>query len=207
MKYQIYLRHPFTFLISGPTGCGKTEFIKKLIDNSQIMCSPVPERFIYFYGEYQSRFNDFTGVEFIQGLPENIIKNLDKRSTWIVIDDLMQESANSKLISELFTKGSHHRNISVFLIVQNFFIRGSESRNISLNSQYITLFKNPRDQSIASIIARQMFPSKIRKFQKIYEDATSSPYSYLFIDLKPQTPEEVRLLTNIFTIPITAYQL
>ena len=119
----------------------------------------------------------------------------------------MHESANSKLISELFTKGSHHRNLSIILIVQNFFIRGSESRNISLNSQYIVLFKNPRDQSIATVIARQMFPRKIPKFQKIYEDATSGPYSYLFIDLKPETPNEVRLLSQVFTIPIVAYQL
>ena len=206
-KYKIYLHHPFTLLISGPTGCGKTEFVKRLINSSKIISAPIPERIIYFYGEYQDKFNDMVNVEFIQGLPESVFKSLDGRPTWIIIDDLMHESASSKLISELFTKGSHHRNLSIILIVQNFFIKGSESRNISLNSQYITLFKNPRDQSIATVIARQMFPSKIKKFQAIYEDATAAPFSYLFIDLKPDTPEEVRLLSHIFNFPIIAYQL
>ena len=119
----------------------------------------------------------------------------------------MYEASNSKLIAELFTKGSHHRNLSIILICQNFFMRGSENRNISLNSQYIVLFKNPRDQSIATSLARQIFPTKIKKFQKVYEHATSQPFSYLFIDLKPETSNKVRLLSNIFSIPIIAYQL
>lgn len=76
-------------------------------------------------------------------------------------------------------------------------MRGSENRNITLNSQYIVLFKNPRDQSIATSLARQMFPTKISKFQKVYGNAMSQPYSYLFIDLKPETSDKVRLLSNI----------
>lgn len=205
--YKIYLRHPFTMLIAGPTGSGKTEFVKQLINSRGTVSKPKPERIIYFYGEYQEKFRDMSDVEFIQGIPEYAIESLDNKPTWIVIDDLMHETANSKLISELFTKGSHHRNLSVILIVQNLFVRGSESRNISLNSQYVVLFKNPRDQSIATSIARQMFPSKIKKFQKVYEDATRNPFTYLFIDLKPNTPNEVRLLANIFNVPIIAYQM
>ena len=76
-------------------------------------------------------------------------------------------------------------------------MRGKESRNITLNSHYIVLFKNPRDKSLASNIARQMYPNKIKAFQATFEDATSSPYSYLFIDLKPDTPEEIRISTNV----------
>ncbi len=205
MSYKIYLRHPFTMLIAVPTGSGKTEFVRKLIVKRELICDPIPERIIYFYSEYQEIFDSLQQVEFIKGLPDEI--KLDKRPTWIIIDDLMYEASNSKYISEMFTKGSHHRNVSVILICQNLFMRGHESRNISLNSQYIVLFKNPRDQSIATSLARQMFPTKIKKFQKVFEHATSQPYSYLFIDLKPETASEVRLLTNIFSIPIIAYQL
>uniref|UniRef100_A0A158P4C4 AAA+ ATPase domain-containing protein n=1 Tax=Tetranychus urticae TaxID=32264 RepID=A0A158P4C4_TETUR len=205
MSYKIYLRHPFTMLIAGPTGSGKTEFVRKLIIKRETICDPAPERIIYYYSEYQEIFDSMLNVEFVKGLPDEI--KLDKRPTWIIFDDLMYEASNSKLIAELFTKGSHHRNLSIILICQNFFMRGAESRNISLNSQYIVLFKNPRDQSIATSLARQMFPTKIVKFQKVYEHATSQAFSYLFIDLKPETPNEVRLLTNVFSIPIFAYQL
>lgn len=209
MKYfKIFLRHPFTMLIAGPTGSGKTEFVKKLILGRSILCSPPPQKITYFYSEYQSTFDDMKNVSFIKGLPEKIIDNVENEiPQWLIIDDLMNEASNSKLISELFTKGSHHRNLSIILIVQNLFVKGSESRNISLNSQYIVLFKNPRNQIIASNIARQMFPHKIKQFQLIYDDATKTPYSYLFIDLKPNTDDEIRLLTNIFSYPIIAYPM
>ena len=61
----------------------------------------------------------------------------------------------------------------------------------------MVLFKNPRNQVNGSTIARQIYPSKVAKFQSIFEDATKKPYSYLFIDMKPETPVEVKLLTNI----------
>ena len=132
----------------------------------------------------------------------------DNQHEWIIIDDLMTESSNSKVISDLFTKGSHHRNISVILLVQNFFAKGKEMRNITLNAQYIVLFKNPRDKSLASSIARQMYPGRVVWFQKIFNQATESSHSYIFIDLKPNTPENLRLFHNVLGEKkfITVYQ-
>jgi hypothetical protein len=197
--YSFYLRHPFTMLISGPTGSGKTLWVKKLIDNINYICDKPPQRITYFYGEYQPIFSNFHNVNFIQGLPDNYLSSFSGQyPELVIIDDLMSESSKSELVSNLFTKGSHHRNLSIILITQNFFMRGKESRNITLNSHYIVLFKNPRDKSLASNIARQIYPNKIKKFQLAFEDATSKPFTYLFLDLKPDTPEEIRLSTNIF---------
>ena len=64
----------------------------------------------------------------------------------IVLDD---QSGKDKRITDHFTKGSRHRNLSVIYIVQNIFHQGKETRNISLNAYYIILFKSPRqDKSI-----------------------------------------------------------
>jgi Cdc6-like AAA superfamily ATPase len=197
-SYQVYLKHPFTMLISGPTGSGKTFFIKRLLEKVKTITNKPPKNITYFYGEYQPLFSQIKNVNFVQGISESYLEAISGDfPEWIIIDDLMVESANSKLISDLFTKGSHHRNLSVILITQNFFIRGKESRNITLNSHYLVLFKNPRDKSLASNIARQMYPTKIKIFQSEFEDATSEPYSYLFIDLKPDTPDEIRLLSHV----------
>lgn len=199
MSISVNLKHPFTMLIAGPTGSGKTYFVRDMINKATIICDPAPKSVTYLYGEYQKMFNSMPGVKFIEGLQEEVIKTLGGgEPEWLVIDDLMHEASNQSFVSDLFTKGSHHRNISVILITQNFFMRGKESRNISLNSQYVVCFKNPRDKSIVTNIGRQMFPTKIKKFQSIYEDATQTPYSYIFIDLKPDTPEKTRLLTNVF---------
>uniref|UniRef100_A0A158P4L7 AAA+ ATPase domain-containing protein n=2 Tax=Tetranychus urticae TaxID=32264 RepID=A0A158P4L7_TETUR len=199
MSISVHLKHPFTMLIAGPTGSGKTHFIRDMINKASQICDPPPKSVTYLYGEYQKMFNSMPGVKFIEGLQEEVIKGLGGVDPeWLVIDDLMSEAANQSFVSDLFTKGSHHRNISVILITQNFFMKGKETRNISLNSQYVVCFKNPRDKSIVTNIGRQMFPTKIKKFAAVYEDATQEPYSYLFIDLKPDTQEKTRLLTNIF---------
>lgn len=195
--YDFSLLHPFTMIVAGPTGSGKSTWIKRLCDLSNNVSLNPPKKIIYFYGEYQPLFSTFKNVEFIHGLQERQLENLENEPTWIIIDDLMTESSNSSVISDLFTKGSHHRNVSVIFMVQNFFTKGKEMRNISLNCHYLVLFKNPRNKSLATDLARQMYPDKIKKFQSVFNDATSKPYTYLFVDLKPNTPEELRLSTNI----------
>jgi hypothetical protein len=83
-------------------------------------------------------------VTFVKGVPA--FKNPDNKPKLIVLDDLM-DTAYSTKVSQLFTKGSHHRNISLVLITQNLFHQGPATRDISLNSKYIVVFKNPRDKT------------------------------------------------------------
>ena len=46
-----------------------------------------------------------------------------------ILDDLLYD-VYSKLVRELFTRGSHHRNISVILISQNLFHQGRYCKDI-----------------------------------------------------------------------------
>ena len=87
----------------------------------------------------------------------------------------MTQSGGDKRIAHLFTKRSHHRNLSVIYIVQNIFHQGRETRNISLNAHYIVLFKSPRDKQQVPILARQVKPGHVQEFMKSYEEATSGP--------------------------------
>jgi hypothetical protein len=48
------------------------------------------------------------------------------RNGLIILDELMAQSGKDKRISDLFTKGSHHRNLSFIYIVQNIFHQGKE---------------------------------------------------------------------------------
>jgi len=86
------------------------------------MISPAPTKIVYFYGEYQQLFNQYPHTEFHQGLP-NVDDFDGGEPTLVIIDDLMQET--NETVANMFTKGSHHRNISVVFLAQNLFPKNS----------------------------------------------------------------------------------
>jgi len=191
------LCHPFTAVVSGPTGCGKTAWVMRLIGNVNEKIEPVPARIWYYYGEHQSVFNDYPFVHFEEGLPKLSDEVFDGREpSMIVIDDHMSDV--NQLVADIFTKISHHRNISVLLLTQNFFDKNKYARTISLNAHYLVLFKNPRDAGQFATFARQMYPNCWKFAVEAYQDATKDPYGYLLVDLKPEQHDRCRLRTNIF---------
>ena len=201
-SYDVYIKHPFTMEICGPTGCGKTQWLKKLIENSKTVSFEPPVKITYFYTEWQEAFdvlNNYGNIVFENILPNNILEKFNgQQPEWIIFDDMMNQISKNQQICELFTRGSHHRNLSVIILTQNFFSKGEVKRTISLQLQYIVLFKNPRDKTVINFIARQLHPSNPKYVIESFNDATKKPYSYLFIDLKPKTDDIVRLLTNVF---------
>ena len=114
----------------------------------------------------------------------------------VILDDLMVEADQS--VADLFTKMSHHRNLSVVFIVQNLFLKSQHVRTISLNSQYMVLYKNPRDIGQISALARQMYGKQAAFAIDAYRQATDKPHTYLLVDLRPETDENYRLRTNVF---------
>ena len=43
------LRHPFTAIVAGPTSCGKTRFVFRLIENISQMIDPSPNKIVCCY--------------------------------------------------------------------------------------------------------------------------------------------------------------
>jgi len=164
------LCHPFTMLVSGPTSCGKTAWVLRLIDNIREMVEPVPRRIWHYYGEYQHAFNNYASVYFEEGLPQLSDEVFDgSEPSMIVIDDLMSDS--NQVVADIFTKISHHRNISILHLTQNLFHKNRHMRTISLNSHYLVLLKNPPGVGQFSIVARQMYLSGFKFAEEAYRDA------------------------------------
>ena len=140
------------------------------------MIDPSPERVTWYYGEWQSAYEnlDISNLYLEEGLPTSF--DASKRNV-VVLDDLMAET--------------------VIYIVQNLFPKNKESRTISLNSQYKVMFKNPRDVSQMTTLAKQMYPGQVKFVQEAFADATSTPYGYMLVDLKQDTPEDLHLRTSI----------
>ena len=198
-------KHPFTAIVTGPTGSGKTQFTKRFLKNITSMVNVLFARKILYYGEWQSGYLEFgKDVEFREGLPASEDYVGDNRPKLVIIDDLMREGSNSTIV-DLFTKGSHHKNLSVIFITQNLFHQGPGQRTITLNASYIVIFKNPRDRSQISHMGRQVYPENSKFLQEAYFDATSQPHGYLLLDLKQDTPEFCRVRTNIFPDDVINY--
>ena len=196
-------KHPFPALVAGPTCCGKSHFVKRLLELGEDMIEGAPENIIWCYGIYQPAYDEMQrnipNIHFVEGVPSHLesMINPSKRNL-VVIDDLMQELSNDQRITSLFTKGCHHRNLSVIFILQNIFHRGKELRDMSLNCHHLVLFKSPRDSSQVNHLAKQMFPGHVKYMQEAFQDATKRSYGYLLCDLKPETPSDFRLRSNIF---------
>ena len=201
IMYSIQLTHPFGLLVSGGTKTGKTTFVKQLLSNASVMIETPPENIIYFYSEYQATFGEIEvlvpGIQFVQGLPDSMIDSINPNTRNLyIIDDMMGEK--DAVIAKLFTKKSHHGNLSVIYIVQNLFHQSKSHRTISLNASYLVVTKNVRDASQIVHLAKQLFPSNTKFFQQAYQMATKEPYTYLFVDLTPTCPDEIRLRSGIF---------
>ena len=153
---------------------------------------------MWCFSEVKSLFkNDFDSVqiEFHKGIPSvETIENF--KPHFIVLDDLMDEINQD--IKDLFTKISHHKNISVVLIVQNFFNQNKFMRTISLNAHYIIFMKGIRNNQQIEYLGRQIFASKSKKLLNIFNHATRNPFGYLIIDLHPRSKDKYRLRTRIF---------
>ena len=192
-------RTPCTAIISGPTGTGKSWLIFKIIENRRDLFDKKIEKIYYFYSVWQNMFDKYSDqdIVFINNKPdEKIIKEIANGGHYLlVIDDLQTAALKDEFIANLFTRESHHKNLSVFLILQNLFHQGKYSRDISLNSHYFILFKNPRDKNQIKTLARQLGLNKT--LEEAYNSATEKPFSYLLIDLSPNSNPDYMLRSDI----------
>ena len=49
-------KHPFPALVAGPTCCGKSQFVKRLLESAEDMIEDAPENIIWCYAIYQPAY-------------------------------------------------------------------------------------------------------------------------------------------------------
>ena len=194
------LIHPFSMMVAGGRKAGKTEFTKSLLRSREIVTNPFPERIVWCYAKHQEELYEElmiinSNIEYVHGIPENIETMFTKDETnLIVLDDMMDEASKSDKVSQLFTRGRHD-NLSVIFLTQNLFQKNQ--RSISLNSDYMVIFKNPRDKSQIQNLAKQFMSNNSKFLTWAYQDATEKPHSYLLLDLTPDIDDRYRVRAKI----------
>ena len=208
--WQIHSLLPFkprsSMCVVGSTGSGKTYWTYRLLQNLSGMFDKEPsEMVVYCYGIYQSLYNDMEktipNLILHEGLPtsefmDEIASN--GKHNLIIIDDLIDRMVKSPEMELLLTQGCHHKNFSVIYLTQNVFQQGKSARTIALNTWYMVMFRNLRDASQISHLAKQLFPGKSEILKEAYDDATKHHYGYLVIDSSPHAISKYRLRTKIF---------
>ena len=48
---HVILQHPFTMLVAGPTGSGKTYWVNRLLQHRREMITPPPEEILWYHGQ------------------------------------------------------------------------------------------------------------------------------------------------------------
>ena len=140
------------------------------------------------------------GIQFHRWLPEP--SHLTKwfgptRGGVLVLDDLMEEGGQDKRVLDLFTKDSHHRNITALYLTQDLFPPGKLSKTINRNAHYIVAFKNPRDLTGIRTILLQAFPDRWRQVLRLFRLVTSRPFGYLMLDVHPASDDRYRLWSHL----------
>ena len=110
-----------------------------------------------------------------------------------IFDDLMTELADCDLLVPLYTKWTHHSDISSIHITQNIFHRGSgkhqgDNSMLYLSTKYLTLFANPMDISTFRHTARKQDPAHAKELAMLFSQVTKE-HHYILCDGHINTPQ------------------
>lgn len=223
------LTAPFRLLVTGPTCCGKSRFIAKLLEAKHRLFDKEYDFIGYYYpvnGMTRSRRDyienlkshtpDLVAEEGLPSIEEMIVDEDDEaddgsgKQRLIILDDLYAKIVNNAEFQELMEIHSHHSNISVIVTAQNVFQRGKNSTSIMRNYSDIVIFDSKVQRDAISILSRQLFPGRkswlVDCMDWLRENVSHPVDRYIWIDNHPMaaTPESLRVRSRI--IPQQLYE-
>ena len=203
-------KHPARILICGPSNSGKTTLVRNILEQSENFFEYPLTRVVWYYATPQPGYDSLKqmGVELKEGLPESIEIDFpraapDNQTQIIVLDDFMKQAAKDDHVLQLFTKWSHHKNLTAILITQNLYHQGRHSvditRNVSVGGFIIEL---RNIQVIQRFLQSSYSKEQVREIMRwIRTNTYGKPYSNFFIDFDMKTSDQCRLRLNIIPTP------
>lgn len=110
---------PINILVSGPSMCGKSTFIIRLIEQIEYLFKNEVKEILYCTNiEHNIDNNIPKNVKKYKGVPPASYFK-DKQPRIVILDDMLYDI--DKSLVEIFTKKSHHLNFAVIFISQSIF--------------------------------------------------------------------------------------
>ena len=174
--------------ICGISGAGKSELLRRIIENRDRMFFTYPTRVIVVYSNWQPIYDrlesSIPDISFMQNFPseselDSLVKSHDH--TILAIDDKGSDAASSNFIAELFTRIAHHKRITSILLLQNSNLKGRFAGDILRNSHYNILMRGGKEaHSIRNLgISLCDYHALISAFRQATEN---NLYSYLVVN-------------------------
>lgn len=184
---ELKLISPFACFVVGCTGSGKSVSVLDWLKNSDKVFKTKFTKIYYFYGScHQDIFNDSKLRHVIFSNDLNTMEKLIQKphkppGILIILDDLMNVTGGSEIFQNLYTKGSHHLNISVINIIQNIFYKSPIFVTLKENSQYIFIKKHVNENKL-KILANAIGLEPKDLMQAYVESDFKNRYEGLLID-------------------------
>ena len=133
--FDVRLKENFKLFISGPSRCGKTVFVSKLLENIHTFAKLPPTNVIYVYKVWQPKYDEIQtmGVNFMEdndNIVDDIKSTVSGQPILVIFDDLIG-SSSLKSIANLFTVDARHMNMSMVFLTQKMFVNCEHIRQIS----------------------------------------------------------------------------
>lgn len=201
---DLKFRHPCNIIVNGASGSGKTEWCLNFLKSYEHVLNEPMEHVMYCYGVHNSRVFDIErmGIETFEGLPTLELLKSKPKPLMCIFDDLMLES-KSDYLSTLFTRASHHFNMTIVFLTQQLFSK--ELKVARNNAHYLVLLRDPAGQLAVRNLGVQIFPGRLKYYMESYKSATDQRYGYLLVDIHPSSHDSVRLRTDIFSPNSTVF--
>ena len=201
-----------SILITGVSQSGKSTWINKLCQHSDVMFKTPIERIIYVYKHHQPSFSQLQKdkrVTLTNKVPnESELEDMLSAShhALLILDDAFNMIyEGDDLCQQLVTRLGHHLRLSTVLATQSTQAKNKQSQAIIKNLHNFIIMSSPLQAQYIKSMGVQLGEYQLLK--EAFNHICEQPYRYLVIGLHPKRDRDLKFTTSIFPGEVTRVYL